>query len=315
MAKQGFKQIGNFLLAQNSSTGSPLTSGQINKVHSGTEYRYIHNNGINSFYAGIEAGPSTITDSTSGVNNCGVGYRALASIDTTGASNCQNNTAIGGTCMNALTTGSNNAVMNGFGYLTTGSNNSGCGHEVGMTASTGGVTTGSDNCFLGYRAGGNYTSSESSNIIIGSNNGSTVGESNTLRIASGTGTSSGQLNAAYIHGIYGKAYGGTNAAVYIDNTGKLGTTPSSIRYKQNVNDIGTRSEIIYQLRPRTFEYKDKLGIEAWGLIAEEVSQVFKEIVNFNDKGTEESVRYNDLVPLLLNEIQKLRKEVDELKAK
>ena len=42
----------------------------------------------------------------------------------------------------------------------------------------------------------------------------------------------------------------------------------------------------------------------YGLIAEEVAATFPELVVYNDKGEPETVRYQELTPILLNELQK-----------
>ena len=57
------------------------------------------------------------------------------------------------------------------------------------------------NIFIGRYAGYNYTSTETSNIIIGNNLRGTLGESNALRIGNGTGTSQGFVNKTFICGI------------------------------------------------------------------------------------------------------------------
>jgi len=49
----------------------------------------------------------------------------------------------------------------------------------------------------------------------------------------------------------------------------------------------------------------------YGLIAEEVAEVFPELVVYGKDGEPETVRYHVLVPLLLNELQKERRERSE----
>ena len=116
-------------------------------------------------------------------------------------------------------------------------------------------------------------------------------------------------------------------AVQIDTNGQIGYTASSIKYKENIRDLSDCSWI-YDLKPRLFDYKDfgqnetekKLGIEhkaapknVLGLIAEEVATVNPDMVfRVNDEC--ESVMYEHLPMALLVEVQKLRAEVNELKA-
>jgi hypothetical protein len=51
------------------------------------------------------------------------------------------------------------------------------------------------------------------------------------------------------------------------------------------------------------------------LIAEEVNEVFPELVATDKEGEIYSVKYQDIIPMLLNELQKLKKEVELLKSK
>ena len=61
------------------------------------------------------------------------------------------------------------------------------------------------------------------------------------------------------------------------------------------------------MRPVTFRYRqDPQGIRQYGLIAEEVVNVFRELVTRGSDGAVESVQYHELVPMLLNELQRQR---------
>jgi len=50
----------------------------------------------------------------------------------------------------------------------------------------------------------------------------------------------------------------------------------------------------------------------YGLIAEEVAEVFPELVVYGDDGQPLTVRYHLLTPLLLAEVQRLRRELADL---
>lgn len=76
--------------------------------------------------------------------------------------------------------------------------------------------------------------------------------------------------------------------------------------------MGDASEAIYNLRPTTFTYKGSTETH-YGLIAEEVDQVMPNLVVYDKSGDPQTVMYHELPALLLNEIQKLRKELTELK--
>lgn len=69
------------------------------------------------------------------------------------------------------------------------------------------------------------------------------------------------------------------------------------------------------MRPVTFRYRqDPQGIRQYGLIAEEVVNVFPELVTRGSDGAVESVQYHELVPMLLNELQRQQRELGELRA-
>ncbi len=226
---------------------------------------------------------------------------------------------------NAFNGGSNNIVL-GFGagsFLDSGSNQN---ILIGTTALVN--STGSNNVCVGFGGFPSNSTSEN-NVGIGSNVGSNfalgnesnnillnsfgvVGDNHTLRIGAGTGTGTQQLNAAFISGIQGIAVTGT--AVLVSASDQLGIAVSSKRFKKNIDDMGNYSKDIHKLRPVTFDYKDQSFDEPMvGLIAEEVEDIMPELVIKDKEGLPLTVKYLDLIPMLLNEVQKLRKELDILK--
>jgi hypothetical protein len=100
----------------------------------------------------------------------------------------------------------------------------------------------------------------------------------------------------------------------IDTNGQLGTVNSSRRYKEDIHDMGDASARLLSLRPVTFRYKkpyvDGGKPVQYGLIAEDVAQVFPELVVRNAQGQPETVKYQLLGPLLLNEFLKEHKQVE-----
>ena len=97
--------------------------------------------------------------------------------------------------------------------------------------------------------------------------------------------------------------------VLINSDGQLGTLVSSARYKQDIEPLGEQSEKLQQLRPVTFHYKQApQGPLQYGLIAEEVAKVYPELVTRNAKGEIEGIRYEELTPMLLNELQHQQQE-------
>ncbi|MCK5682852.1 tail fiber domain-containing protein, partial [bacterium] len=103
---------------------------------------------------------------------------------------------------------------------------------------------------------------------------------------------------------------GTNIGV--NSSGKVVKITSSRRYKKNIKDMEIDSNLIYKLRPVSYQYKGS-DIDCFGLIAEEVVKLFPKMVPLDDKGRPESVNYSLLGVLLIPEIKKLRNEVDSLR--
>jgi hypothetical protein len=106
---------------------------------------------------------------------------------------------------------------------------------------------------------------------------------------------------------------GNAIPVMIDSTtGQLGTVSSSRRYKEDIHDMGGASEGLMRLRPVTFRYKKPFDDGSkpiqYGLIAEEVAQVYPDLVARSADGQIETVKYQLLDPMLLNEVQRQHAE-------
>jgi Chaperone of endosialidase len=266
------------------------------RVNAGSS-RFIYSDTGNLFFGSSAGG------STSGSNNTGLGNLSLL-FNTSGSAN----TAVGYRAMNENQGGSSNTAV-GFDALdenTSGSSNV----AIGTNALTH-VTGGNGNIGIGVNSGTNV-STGSNNIYIG--NAGFNNESGQIRIGELANITSGTV----IVGISGfSAIGG--APVYVNGGGRLGTSnASSLRYKDDVRAIGADSDRLMDLRPVAFKYKpeyDPKALPQYGLIAEEVANVYPELVTRDSEGRPDGVRYHLLDPLLLNEIQKQRCEIEELKAR
>ncbi len=109
--------------------------------------------------------------------------------------------------------------------------------------------------------------------------------------------------------------------MYVNSNGRLGVLASSERYKTAIAPMGSNTEKLAQLRPVTFKLKtEPNGAIQYGLIAEEVAKVYPELVIRDEKGRIDGVRYDELAPMLLNEMQQQQRinsaqaaEIRELK--
>ena len=104
--------------------------------------------------------------------------------------------------------------------------------------------------------------------------------------------------------------------VLVDSNGQLGTISSSRRFKFDIWDMGGASNGLMRLRPVTFRYKQATAdgthpIE-YGLIAEEVAEVNRDLVVYEKDGQALTVKYHLLPTMLLNEVQRQQRTIDEL---
>jgi hypothetical protein len=148
-------------------------------------------------------------------------------------------------------------------------------------------------------------------IVIGS--GNTVPANADHSIILGVGLT-GSVGRTLIGGIAtSPATVGDTVLVTAGNV--LGIATSSIRYKENVQDIDLDLEKICNLRPVQFNYKtDETKAKIYGLIAEETLQVAPSIVNYKD-GEPNSVRYIEVIALLLQAVKELKNQVYALKSR
>jgi hypothetical protein len=228
------------------------------------------------------SGALALDRNTTGDVNTASGHGALSS-NTTGSEN----TAVGFKALFGNSSGERNTAIGGNALLnSTGNKNIGIGFNAGMA-----LTSGNNNIYLGNLG---VDSTESQTIRLG--------QAQTRTFMSGIAT-------ATVSG----------ATVEVDANGQLGITPSSARYKQDIAPMGTRSEKVLDLRPVTFAYKDdSKGVTHYGLVAEEVAAVYPELVTHTATGEVQTVKYQELIPMLLNELQRQRqdfqRELAELRA-
>jgi hypothetical protein len=167
-------------------------------------------------------------------------------------------------------------------------------------------TTGSNNIALGANAGANLTTG-SNDIDIGANVSGAAGEANTIRIGK-----QGTQKQTFIAAISGVAVSGST--VVVNSSGKLGVATSAARFKEAIKPMGKASEAILALKPMSFRYKEEIdpeGIPQFGLIAEQVEKVNPGLVARDADGKVNTVRYDAVNAMLLNEFLKEHGKVEE----
>jgi hypothetical protein len=329
----------NFSLPHSTATTGIIKSGGAT---------FIHNFGIDNFFAGVNAG--NLLPSLIGTGNTGVGVNALqfnqagsgdtavglnalhdnqvgnsntaVGLNALRINNSDNNTAVGFHALETNTMGSANTAM-GLSALEmniSGAKNTAVGfHALNLSTfddntavgdeALSGLITGDGNIALGTGAGATLVNGQD-NIYIG-NGGVTTNESNTIRIGT-----AGTHTKTFIAGISGVPVSSTSQ-VCVDTAGQLGICGSSSRFKDHIEDMGSASEILYHLRPVSFLYKPEYGGSPdqpqVGLIAEEVAKVAPWLVAYDEQGKPYTVYYQFLAPMLLNELQKKDAELKELR--
>ncbi|MCP4200839.1 MAG: hypothetical protein GY769_02765 [bacterium] len=222
-------------------------------------------------------GSEALRNNTTGHDNTAVGHAALRD-NLSG----KQNTAIGQAALLENELGNDNtAVGEDALRYSTGSRNIAVGRYAGRAA-----TTGNDNIFIGNTG----AAAETATIKIGIHN---------------------TQSQTFIAGISNSTV--TDAGVLIDTSnGRLGVNTSSRRFKEGIREIGDRSLALLDLRPVAFHHKGG-STEApqpleFGLIAEEVADVFPELVVYDETEQPFTVKYHLLSSLLLNELQKQNRQ-------
>ena len=273
----------------NTAVGGDALAANQGEGNTATGFRALMANTTGTFNAAT--GFSALTANTTGAYNTASGNGALAA--NLGGSN---NTASGAGALRNNSAGNENTALGADALYrnTTGVNSTALGVMALYNA------TGHNNIAVGNRAGVNQTTG-SHNIYV--NHEGVTGESNTIRLGT-----PGTQTQAFIAGIAGVAVGGT--PVVVTAYGQLGIQGSSLRYKEDIRDLGTMSEGLHQLRPVSFRYKADTvaGVgdasREFGLIAEEVAEIYPELVGRDADGEIVTVKYHALIPMLLNELQK-----------
>jgi len=229
---------------------------------------------------------------TSANYNTVFGYQALKNVTTTNS-----NVAIGAFALQTVTGTESIGIGNEAGL--------GCGSDCVMVGQQAGFICGDRNICIGSLCGSTLSPTDNNNILIGSFVG-VSGDVGAIRIGGVAQTTT------YISGIYGVTSPGA-VPCEINSSGQLGTIVSSVRYKKDIYPIGDVSSRLFDLEPYSFKYiNDTTETVQYGLIAEDVEETCPELVIKNEADKPESVQYKFLPIWMLNEMKKMKEQIETL---
>jgi len=307
-----------FNTAEGDGALQSLTSGASNTAV-GFDALFSNTAGSNNTATGIGA----LGSNTSGSDNTANGFGALL-LNTIGT----NNTAFGFQALFVNSTGFENAATGSRALFanTTGFHNTADGFFALSRNTTGNHNTANGDEALGSNTTGNFNTTDGAHSlesnIIGSGNtalgfgaGDNVTTANNV-ICIGAGISGAKVsNSCYIGSVFGQTASG-GAAVFINSSGKLGTITSSRKFKEEIRPMAQASEVLFALKPVIFRYKKEIEpekIPQFGLVAEDVEAVNPDLVVRDKDGKVNTVRYEAINAMLLNEFLKEHRTVQELK--
>lgn len=208
---------------------------------------------------------------------------------------------------------SNTWQITGNGPLAFG-NNAGLTNQqtnaIALGTSAGTTNQGTNAIAIGAYAG---QSNQGTNAIaIGAYAGYTSQNQNSIIInATGTYLNSATQNATYIAPIRGTP-GATPVLVYNTINNEITYDTSSIKYKKNIIDLTEDTTKLYDIRPREYDAisDNKHYI---GFIAEELNEINNLFTWKNSDGTPEGVEWFNILVFCVNEMKKMRQEINDLK--
>jgi hypothetical protein len=297
-------------VANGNAAGSSLGSGALRNTAIGNEAGYSIGSGEDNTAIGHQAGKNITTGTRNTavgvgacsnvgngalVSNTAIGYNALQNVGTSSPSGDEN-VAIGDEAGANISSGRMNVIvgksagkfMNAFG-----------GVAIGFEAGNKFPNTGSQNTYIGYRAGNAFETGNNSTMI-----------------GNGAQASSASVNNEITLG------NGSISALRCQVTSI--TSLSDARDKKDVEDANIGLDFINDLRPVKFVWDTRDGakkdIKEVGFIAQELDEVQQkhgvedhlQLVLKNNPDKLEAAP-GKLIPILVQAIKDLKKELDELK--
>jgi hypothetical protein len=172
-------------------------------------------------------------------------------------------------------------------------------------------SAGSDANFLMHNSNNshlNFYSGNSSGGHDGDNGGNTLIDFRKTRdFLIGASDSTGLQNRANYLTIAGDTGNATFSGTITEN--------SSIAIKENIFDFNTTLDKINRVRPVRYNKKTNKNKKEIGFIAEELAEIFPELVENDENGNPTSVNYTRAVAVLFDGFKQMYKELKEIKEK
>ena len=91
---------------------------------------------------------------------------------------------------------------------------------------------------------------------------------------------------------------------------------SDLKLKDNIEPLNIdKINNLFNLNPVSFSFKSDTKKKIhYGLIAQEIEEIYPELVGNNNLG-HKTVNYTEIIPLILSKIKLMQKEIDDLKVK
>lgn len=313
------------------STGfARISNGTIsgNVINAETQYnfsggRFIYTvNQLNNrnLFIGLEGpDPALVTDD----NNTFIGNRAGFSLTDGNA-----NTVVGSQAGEDLDIGNGNSFFGSSAGRenTFGTRNSFFGVAAGRVqisgqknsyfgAGAGGETeTGFFNTFIGASAGRmNETGNENTTLGFDADVGSTdltfaTAIGSRSRVFASNTIALGRPDGSDKVVIYGIGSGGS-AQLCRNGSSQISFCSSSLRYKKNIRPFVSGLDLVRELKPITFDWKDG-GRPDLGLGAEDVAETEPLLVTYDSDGRIEGVKYDRLGIVLLNAVKEQQTQIE-----
>jgi hypothetical protein len=324
----GASELGDLSDANTTATSNlGLGTGAVDAITTGDYNVGVGGNALTATTSGEQntaVGVEALQANTSGHSCVAFGYRALLN-NTTAAYNV----AFGKRALQANTTGASNTAVGSDSLIsnTTGAENTAVGYQALY-----GNTTAQENTAVGHYALRNSTGSW--NTAVGDNAGDAVTSgANNLLLGRRSGTS-GAPSGAVTTASHVLCLGDDNISnFYCADTS---ISSSDRRDKADIEDFSAGLDFINQMRPVTYRWdkrswyedgvpngsnkKDKLNL---GFISQEVQELEQAlgfstnkddelICNTNEDDSAIGLKYERLVPILVNAIKELSAKVEAL---